>query len=226
MAIVQSIAKRYFSAGSPDAAAFASPTTAGNAILVAVNLYNGGGAGDITVSDDSTNTYGNDKSSAANARTMFFLAANIAGKASQTVTLTPTSSDGTFWQAWELSEVPTSSLQATSVVFYVDSDSNPNPSVTSGTPSQSGNIVFVSCGSRENFGAFALTSPAGYTVDHLDTSTGSLSSSMAHKTGSGSAQSASWTCNTGAAGSAGIIVIKQNTTSGIVLLRRRHGLSS
>jgi hypothetical protein len=214
VSIRQTIAEQYTSGNTPVTATFGAATIAGNAILVAANGYNGGGATPPAVTDDSSNAYGQEFSSAANARTYFFLCGNIAGKASQTITMTPGASGDLFWQAWEVDSVNNAVPRATTTTFYVDADSNPNPSVTSDTPTQAGNIVFVACGTRENFGTFALTDPtSGYTRDHLDLvqSGSAISSSMAHKSGSGSAQTAAWTCNTGAPGSAGIIVLKQGT---------------
>lgn len=223
--VVQTITVRYVSAGSADATTFGSATTAGNAILIGVNTYNGGGSPDWVPTDDSSNTYVPYKSSAGDARTMWFLALNIAGKASQQITMTPDAAGSSFWQAWELSEVPTTNGTADTPVFYTDADSNPNASLTSGTPSQSGNIVFVAAGSRENFGTFTLVNASsGYTQTHLDTtqSGSSISSNMARKTGSGSAQTATWTHGTGSPGSAGMIILKQNAAAGGLLLRRRR----
>lgn len=219
MAIRQTIAKTYFNSASAQNASFASPCVAGNTILIALNAYRGGGGITCSASDDSAggaNGYVEYSATDAAARTMFFITQDIV--AAQQLTLTPGATLNAFWQAWEISNCPASSLDQLPQ-FYSDADSSPNASVTSLTPSQTGNLVFVACCSREDSVSFTLTSPSGYTVEHLDTtqSGASISSSMAYKTGTTSTQTASWTHGTGFPGSAGIIMVKQSSAS--ILLR-------
>lgn len=215
MSIRQQTSAQFLNGSGAVTLTLPSVAVAANAILVVLNGYNGGGSVTATVTDDKSggsNSYTTDAATNAAARTMFFYAPNIG--ACQTITLTPGGSINGFWQAFEIDNVPTSSILAATSVFYTDSDSSPNASVTTAAPSQATNIVFAACATREDFMVTpTLGDPtSGHTRLQLDTSTvgASISSSIAYKSGNASAQSATWTHSTGAPGSAGIIVIKQN----------------
>lgn len=220
MSIAQTVAKTYFNTSSPFTLVFGAPATAGRVILVAINMYDGGAGHDASCADDKSggsNSYTAYGSPDLAARTKFFVAENIG--AAQTITITPTATINGFAQAWEISETPASSVVEGTPVFYSDADSSPDASVTMGSSATVGNLVFVACGTRENFGTFALANPTtGYTSDHLDTtqSGAQIASSMAHKTVTvADAQTAAWSHDSGSPGSAGIIVIKQQAAAGV-----------
>lgn len=218
MAIRQSIAKQFVNTSSAFNASFAAATLAGSTVLVVLNGYDGGGTVTATCSDDKsggTNTYTQVASTDAAARVLFYYSQNAG--ACQQITLTPGGNINGFWQAFEIT-APASSVDG-AAAFYSDADSSPNASVTSATPTQTGDIAFAACCTRENFGTFTLAGPSGWTSDHLDTTQvgASISSSIAHKTADASAQTATWTHGTGSPGAAGVILFLQNGAS--ILLR-------
>lgn len=120
MAIVQDTANTYGS-GASAALSFVSPTTAGNAIVVAVSTYNGaaGGMHASAVTDNNGNTYTRIEARGpvgVNA-TALFLALNIAGRSGHQITCAPSDDASQFFTLAiaELDEIPTSSAVDVSV---------------------------------------------------------------------------------------------------------------
>lgn len=120
MAIVQDTANTYGS-GASAALSFVSPTTAGNAIVVAVSTYNGaaGGMHASAVTDNNGNTYTRIEARGpvgVNA-TALFLALNIAGRSGHQITCAPSDDASQFFTLAiaELDEIPTSAAVDVSV---------------------------------------------------------------------------------------------------------------
>lgn len=229
MAIRQTIAKRFVTGTTTDTAAFAAATLAGSTILIAVDMYNGVQSLGAAFGDDSAGSVNGYTVVASGnnvpAEVVFGYCQNAA--ACQNIDLTSGETMDGFWQAFEIDNAPASSLDGTPN-FYYDADSNPNASVGL-TTTQDGSIIFVMCGTRENFGTYTLGNPStGYTSDHLDTtqSGAQISSSLAHKTASAGAQTADWTHGTGSPGAAGMIAFKQNATGALLVNRFGGGLQS
>ena len=162
MSIRQQSSGAFLNTSSPVSLSFPSGCAAGNAILAVLCGHDGGGSVSATVADDKSggsNTYNTDATTDAAARVMCFYAENIG--VCQQLTLTPAANINGFWQIFEIDNLPASSILAAASGSYTDPDSSPNASVTSGTPSQATNIVFAAACSREDFGTFTLTDPAG-----------------------------------------------------------------
>lgn len=129
MAIVQDTGNTYAS-GASAALSFVSPTTSGNAIVVAVSTYNGaaGGVHASSVTDNYSNTYTRIQAHGpigVNA-TALFLATNITGGASHQITCAPSDDSSQFFT---LAIAEVSSVAASSAV-----DVSANATATSAAP--------------------------------------------------------------------------------------------